>query len=172
MTSFLATQASDPAFWVAVAFVLFLAFFGRTLARRLAAALDARRDSIRAELDEARRLRDEAQELLNAHAGRRKRAEEEAEEVLEAARRDAKRIADEEAERLAARLARERERTRHEIARAEEAAVQDFRARLAGLVVEAAEELAAGRVDDRVQRELADRTVEEVGRALGHAARG
>lgn len=172
MTAFLEAQIQDPSFWVAVAFVLFVALFGRALARRLAALLDARRDAIRAELAEARRLRDDAQEILNDHAGRRKRAEEEAGALLEASREEAKRVADEAAERLAAQLARARARARHEIARAEEAAVQDFRARLAGLVIEAAEELAAGRVDDEVQRELAERTVADAGRALERAGAG
>ena len=77
-------------FWVAVAFVLFFVIvwwagaFGA-----IANALDSRSARIRQELDEARKLREEAQQLLAEYQRKRKEAEEEAEAIVAAATREA-----------------------------------------------------------------------------------
>jgi F-type H+-transporting ATPase subunit b len=54
----------DPTFWVAIAFLLVIALFFRPVARALTASLDTRADQIRSKLDEARKLREDAQALL------------------------------------------------------------------------------------------------------------
>ena len=65
-------------FWVAVAFLLLMGVFGyfgvhRTILR----ALDHRRDRIQKELDDARRLKEEATKLVAEYRARRASAERE-----------------------------------------------------------------------------------------------
>jgi F-type H+-transporting ATPase subunit b len=87
---------AEPEFWVAVAFVILmgvLAYFG--IHRTVLTTLDHRRDRIKAELDDARRLKDEAAKLLAEYKARHASAEREAQEIVESAKAEAERIASE-----------------------------------------------------------------------------
>src|SRR6202171_5914843 len=84
----------EPEFWVAAAFVILMgvfAYFG--IHRTVLKALDHRAERIRAELDDARRLKEEAAKLLAKNRPRRASAEREAEEIISNARAEAERIA-------------------------------------------------------------------------------
>ena len=75
---------STAEFWVAFAFVAFiglLIYYG--VPSLITKALDDRADAIRKELDEARRLRDEAQNLLSDYQRKAREAEEEAQVIVE-----------------------------------------------------------------------------------------
>src|SRR5690348_5508322 len=85
---------SEPEFWVAVAFVLFIGVLVKAGAPRvIIGALDDRRGRIKAELDEARRVREEAQALLAEYQRKRQEADREADSIIEAARAEAERAA-------------------------------------------------------------------------------
>ena len=80
----------DATFWAFVGLILFLAlvvYFGAPAA--MGKSLDARAERIRHDLDEARRLRDEAQQLLAEYQRKRKEAEQEAGDIVAAAEREA-----------------------------------------------------------------------------------
>ena len=80
----------DATFWATVALVLFfvlIAYF--KVPAMIGKALDARSDKIRGDLEEARRLREEAQQLLAEYQRKRKEAESEAETIVSAAKREA-----------------------------------------------------------------------------------
>ncbi len=85
---------ADPVFWVMIAF---FAFFALLIYYKVPAmvgkSLDARAEAIRHELDEARRLRDEAQSLLNDYQRKSRQAEEEAKSILEQAKRESDALA-------------------------------------------------------------------------------
>src|SRR5258708_30364158 len=84
----------DAEFWVAVAFVIFLAILAKLgVHRKLLGALDDRGARIKAELDEARRVRDEAQALLADYQRKRMEADSEADAIIAAARAEAERQA-------------------------------------------------------------------------------
>ena len=55
---------SDPSFWVGLAFVLVVGYLARPIARSVSASLDGRADKIRTQIEDARKLREEAQALL------------------------------------------------------------------------------------------------------------
>ena len=77
----------DESFFVALAFATVIAaFLYLKLPQRLLAALDAKSAEIADELDEARRLREEAEALLADYETRRKSAEQQAEEIVTEAR--------------------------------------------------------------------------------------
>lgn len=84
----------EPETWVALAFVLFLAGLGYIgVHRMLAKALDERSARIKAELDEARKLKDEAAQLLADYQRKRSEAESEAQEIIAGAKAEAERLA-------------------------------------------------------------------------------
>ena len=84
----------NPTFWVAVSFTLFIALLARYNVHGLITkALDDRADTIRRELDEARRLREEAQQLLVDYQRKAREAEDEATAIVEEARRTAEAMA-------------------------------------------------------------------------------
>ncbi|WP_200306766.1 ATP synthase F0 subunit B, partial [Paracraurococcus ruber] len=76
----------DPKFWVAISFVAFLVLFGRKAWAQAARMLDARGERVRAELDEAERLRREAESMLKQAEADRAAALREAEQLLARAR--------------------------------------------------------------------------------------
>ncbi len=82
--------------WVAVAFFIMLAVFAYFGIHRTALrALDHRRDRIKNELDDARKLKDEAAKVLAEYQARRESAVREAEDIVSSARAEAERIATE-----------------------------------------------------------------------------
>src|ERR1017187_3909816 len=83
----------DAEFWVAVAFVVFLGglvYFG--VHEMMVKYIDQRRKRIRAELDEARRLKEEAQALLAQYQRKQREAEQEAAAIIAGARAEAERL--------------------------------------------------------------------------------
>src|SRR5947208_5989609 len=143
----------EPEFWVAVAFVLFvgvLIYVG--VHKKLIEALDHRSNRIQAELDEARRLRDEAGKLLAAYQRKQREAEREAEAIIADARAEAGRVAAEARVKMEEFVARRTKLAESKIAQAEAQALADVRAAAADAAVTAAEKIlrdtAKGKVAD------------------------
>ena len=85
---------ADPVFWVMIAFIGFVAlliYYG--VPGAVGKALDDRATAIRADLDEARRLRDEAHALLADYQRRSREAEDETKTILEQAKREGEALA-------------------------------------------------------------------------------
>jgi F-type H+-transporting ATPase subunit b len=144
---------AEAEFWVAVAFVIFLAVLARLgVHRMLVDALDSRAASIKAELDEARRVRDEAQALLAEYQRKRGEADREAEAIVTAARTEAERVAAEAKTKVEEFVARRTKMAETKIAQAEAQAVADVRSAAADAAVAAAEKIlsatAKGKVGD------------------------
>ncbi|HET7156227.1 MAG TPA: F0F1 ATP synthase subunit B [Hyphomicrobiaceae bacterium] len=129
-------------FWVAVSFVGFLAILiYYKIPALLAKALDERAAAIRKELDEARRLRDEAQNLLNDYQKKYRNAGLEAESIIEQARGEAQAYAKETRASLAESLERRTRQAEEKIARAEAQAVDEVRAAAVDTALAAAERI-------------------------------
>src|SRR5262245_65083166 len=129
-------------FWVAVAFLAFLASLAYyKVPRLLAKALDDRAAAIRSELDEARRLREEAQALLADYQKKHRNAGQEAEAIVEQARREAEAFAAETRQSLAETLKRRGEHAEERIARAEAEAVDEVRTTAVDMAIAAAEKI-------------------------------
>lgn len=129
-------------FWVAVSFVGFLAILVYyKVPALLAKALDDRAAAIRKELDEARRLRDEAQSLLNDYQKKYRNAGLEAESIIEQARSEAEAYAKETRASLAESLDRRTRQAEEKIARAEAQAVDEVRAAAVDTALAAAERI-------------------------------
>ena len=82
----------DPTFWTAVAFVIVVALLAKPIYKAVTSGLDGRADRIRSQLDEAQRLRDEAQELLADYQRKQREAQTEAERIIAQAKTAAERL--------------------------------------------------------------------------------
>jgi len=132
----------DPTLYVIIAVALFLVmmmYFG--IHKKIAAGLDARTDKIKAELEEARRLREEAQALLASYQRKQKEAEAQAEDIIKQARQDAENMAANARKDLAERLERRAAMAEAKIANAEVQALAEVRGRAADIALDAAQDL-------------------------------
>ena len=132
----------DPNFWVAVSFVAFFAVLAYYKVPALVAkVLDDRAAAIRKELDEARRLREEAQNLLNDYQKKHRSVGDEADAIISQARTDAEAYAHETRTALTETLERRTRQAEEKIARAETQAVEDVRAAAVDAAMAAAERI-------------------------------
>ena len=153
----------EAEFWVAVAFFVFVGFMGYIGAHRMIlSALDQRRDKIKAELDEARRLREEAEKLLAEYRRRQHDAESEAELIVGNARSEAERIAAEAHARMEELIARRTAIAQTKIAQAEAQAVADVRAAAADAAVAAAERILKESVKGKLAEDLVAKGIDDV----------
>ncbi len=153
----------DTSLWVSVAFVAvvgILLYFGAH--RQAADALDKRAQKIADELDEARRLREEAQELLAQYQRRQRMAEEEAEGIIEQARRDAKRFAAAARQKIEEQIERRTKSAEDKIARAEAQAIAEVRGETADLAVEAARSIIRSRMDQGAHSAMAEKSISDL----------
>ena len=111
---------SDPTFWTAVGFVIFVAAVARVVWRGATKALDDRAAGIKASIDDAAALREEAQALLADYRKKQQGAEEEARAMLDHAREEAARIAEEAERALEEALGRREQQALAKIAQAEQ----------------------------------------------------
>jgi F-type H+-transporting ATPase subunit b len=129
-------------FWVGVAFVAFaLILVYYKVPRLIAKALDDRAESIRKELDEARRLRDEAQALLSDYQAKHRNVGEEAQAIVDQAKHEADAFAQETRQSLKDALERRTKLAEEKIARAEAQAVDEVRAAAVDMAIAAAEKI-------------------------------
>ena len=156
----------DPRTWVAIAFIIFFVIFGRKLWATLTAALDKRGVAIRAELDEAARLRHEAEAMLKNAQAQREAGLRDAEATIARAREEAGRMA-EAARADAAAAAHRRERMAMDrIGAAEKAAVTEVRLAAADIAARAAEQVIRQGFGAEADSHLVDRAIQGLPAAL------
>jgi F-type H+-transporting ATPase subunit b len=150
-------------FWVLVAFAMFIAIIvyvgGVT---KILDALDARGKRIQAELDEAKRLREEASRVLADYQRRRGEAEGEAQAIVAAARDEAERVAREAQERMSDFVTRRTAAAEAKIAQAETAAMQQVRAAAADTAIRASEAILREEMRGDAGQDLLSRSLAEV----------
>jgi F-type H+-transporting ATPase subunit b len=156
----------DPAVWVAVAFVLFILAVGKKGYTIATTTLDKRSGAIKSELDEAVRLREEAQNLLASYQRKQREAVREAEGILVQAREDAERIRADARAELEAVIARRREQAVDKIQRAEAQAVAEVRGAAADLAFRATKRLIEAKVDESRDAKLVADTIKAIGKTL------
>lgn len=157
----------DAEFWVAVAFVIFVAGLGYLgVHRMLTKALDDRAGRIKAELDEARKLKDEAAKLLAHYRRKRQEAEGEAQEIIAGAKAEAERMAAEAKVKIEEFVARRTAMAETKIAQAEAQAAADVRAAAADAAVAAAENILTQETRGKLAGELIAKGIEDVRKKL------
>jgi F-type H+-transporting ATPase subunit b len=153
----------DATFWALVALVIFIGIaFYMKVPGMLGKSLDNRAERIRNELDEARRLREEAQQLLAEYQRKRKEAEKEAADILDAAKREASQLVSEAQKKSEDYVTRRTALAEQKIGQAERDAVQEVRASAVDIAVEAARVLLARKVDSTTGAKLFETSVRDV----------
>lgn len=133
--------------WVAVAFLIFVALVWKVGGfAALTSGLDKRGAKIKAELEDARILREEAQRVLADYQKKRLEAEAEAAEIVKNARAEAERVAQEAHAKLTDFVARRTKMAEQKIAQAEAQATADVRAAAAEAAVKASEQILRGKI--------------------------
>jgi F-type H+-transporting ATPase subunit b len=157
----------DAEFWVAVAFVIFVAGMGYLGVHRMVAkSLDERAGRIKAELDEARKLKDEAAQLLAHYQQKRQEAEGEAQEIIAGAKAEAERLAIEAKTKIEEFVARRTKMAETKIAQAEAQATADVRSAAAEAAVAAAEKILTQETKGSLAAELVAKGIEDVRKKL------
>jgi F-type H+-transporting ATPase subunit b len=140
----------EPEFWVAVGFVLVIVILvWQGVPKMVAKMLDSRAAAISAELNEARRLCEEAAALLADYKAKAAGAEREAEAILVEARAEATRFAENSRADLKAQIERRAQAAQDKIGQAEAAAMSEIRALAADAAVAAAQKLILARMDEQ-----------------------
>lgn len=153
----------EAEFWVAVGFVVLMGVFGYIgVHKTVLKALDNRRDRIKAELDDARRLKDEAAKLLAEYREKAKSAEREAQDIIASAKADAERIASEAKAKMEDFVARRTKTAESKIAQAEAQAIADVRAAAAEAAVAAASSIMTQTVKGSVADDLISKGIKDV----------
>jgi F-type H+-transporting ATPase subunit b len=153
----------DPTFWVAMSFLGFvglLVFLG--VPRLVAGVLDERASGIQKELDEARRLKEEAQKLLEDYKQKHAAAEAEARSIIESARKEADNLAAETRKSMKENVERRTRNAEEKIARAEAQALADVRAAAVEAAVAAAEKILAEKTAGANAAAATDRSIKEI----------
>jgi F-type H+-transporting ATPase subunit b len=157
----------EAEFWVAVAFVIFLLVLGKfNVHRKVLGSLDERRDRIKADLDEAQRLREEAKAMLADADAKRRAAEQEAAGIIEGARAEAERLAGEAKQKVEEFLGRRTKMAEAKIAQAEAQALADVRAAAAEAATSAAERILTQSTKGQIAEDLIKRGIEDVKKKL------
>ncbi|HEV2631468.1 MAG TPA: ATP F0F1 synthase subunit B [Pseudolabrys sp.] len=157
----------EAEFWVAIGFLVFLGLMGWVgVHRTIGKSLDDRAARIKAELDEARRLRNEAAALLAEYQRKRQDAEGEAQEIVSSAKAEAERLAVEAKARIEEFVSRRTKMAETKIAQAEAQAAADVRAAAAEAAVAAAEKILRQETKGEVAGRLLARGIEDVSKKL------
>ena len=157
----------DPETWVAVAFVILMVVFGYLgVFKSAMTALDHRAERIKAELDDAARLKQEAAKVLADYKARTASAEREAADIIANARAEAERIATEAKAKMEDFVARRTKTAESKIALAEAQVLADVRAAAAEAAVQAASTILSQSVEGQVADDLLAKGINEVRQKL------
>lgn len=157
----------EPETWVAVAFIILMGVFvWLGVHRTVLTALDHRAERIKAELDDARKLKDEAAKVLAEYKARRATAEREADEIIANAKAEAERIAADAKTKMEDFVARRTKTAESKIAMAEAQALADVRAAAADAAVQAASTILSQSVKGSLADDLLAKGIAEVRQKL------
>ncbi|MEM8799441.1 MAG: ATP F0F1 synthase subunit B [Pseudomonadota bacterium] len=158
---------SDPTFWVAISFILFI---GTALYLKvhqsIASGLDKRAEAIRDELEQAEKLKVEAQNLLATYQRKQRDAEAEAQAMLDGARAEAEAIRNEMQANLKEMIDRRTAAVEAKVEQMKANAVKDVRAAAADVATAAARRVLAEQLTDEEKASLNAKAIDALARQL------
>jgi F-type H+-transporting ATPase subunit b len=150
----------EPYQWVSVAMVVLIAvFIWKKVPGLIAGGLDSKIAAIRAQLDEAKALRAEAEALRNEYQAKIAGAEKDAQAMMDNARREADAIVEKAEADSGAMVARRSKMAEDKIAAAEREAIEDVRATAVLAATKASRKLIAEKHDAEADKALADEVI-------------
>ena len=160
------SELQNPEFWVAMAIVGIIVAAFRPVMKKVGAGLDARADQIRVQIEEARKLREDAAALLAQYQKKQREAMAEAEAIIAQAKTDATRMRAEAEADLANSIERRKQQALDRIAQSEAQALKDVRNTAVDVALAAAEKLIRENVGQAQQQALADKAIAELPKRL------
>lgn len=151
-----------PETYVALALIVLIAAIAKPAWRAISGQLDSHTNTIKSELDEAQRLREEAQHTLAEYQRKQRDALQEAEAILAEAREEAARIEAGTAERTETMLKRREQQALAMIAAAESAALAEVRNTAVDIAIEATRRLLTDSVDGAKGDEMIDAAIRDL----------
>lgn len=150
-------------FWVLLGLIVFIGIIiYMRVPGMLTKSLDERGAGIAKELDEARRLREEAQQVLASYQRKQREAMKEAEDIVAQAKAEAEAMAKETRDNLSAQVERRTQMAEQKIAQAEVQAMNEVRAVAADVAIEAARRLIAEKVDTSRDAEIIEKSIADL----------
>jgi F-type H+-transporting ATPase subunit b len=157
---------AEPLHWVVLSFILFFVIFGKKLWAALTGMLDARAASVRAEIDEAARLKAEAEAMLKEAEATRARAQADAKTLIDGAAAEATRVAEATRAEAEASAKRREQMALDRIAAAQKQAVDEIRTAAAELATIAARQVIAEGLSPESSAALIDQAIAQLPAAL------
>ncbi|MEQ9691240.1 MAG: F0F1 ATP synthase subunit B [Bauldia litoralis] len=153
----------DPTFWALVGLIIFFAIMiYLKVPKTVTGGLDKRAERITTELDQARKLREEAQALLAEYQRKAREAESEAEEIIDQATREAEALGAEARTRMEEYVASRTKLAEDKIAQAEAQAIQEVKALSADVAIAAAERILTAKAKGETANALVDAAIGDV----------
>lgn len=150
----------EPYQWVSVAMVVLIAvFIWKKVPGMITGGLDSKIAAIRAQLDEAKALRAEAEALRNEYQAKIAGAEKDAQAMMDNARREADAIVEKAEADSSAMVARRSKMAEDKIAAAEREAIEDVRVTAVLAATKASRKLIAEKHDAEADKALADEVI-------------
>jgi F-type H+-transporting ATPase subunit b len=156
----------DPEFWVLVAAVVFVAVVWKRARQSVVGSLDSRAARIRAELEAAVQLREEAERTLVEYQAKQREAAAEAEAIIAHARAEAERVAAQSQRDIAETLRRRELLAQERIAQEQAKALAEIRAIAVDIAISASRRVIAASLDQRRGAALIDHAISELPRQL------
>ncbi len=153
----------SPTFWVAIAFLIFVALAWKPLGKFMANALDKRSDEIAKELREAVSLREEAQSLLAEYQKKQRENMEEAKRIVEQTKADAQAMAERAEQNLRDTLEKRKEMAMEKIAQAEVAAIRSVQQNVVDIALSASRNMIEDAANDS---DLIDGALDDINQKL------
>jgi F-type H+-transporting ATPase subunit b len=148
--------------YVALALIVLIVAIARPAWRAIGGKLDGHAEAIKAELEEAQRLREEAQHTLAEYQRKQRDALQEAEAILAEARDEAGRIEAAAAQRTEAMLKRREQQALDMIAAAEAHAMAEVRNAAVDIAIDATRRLLTEQVDGAKADEMIDAAIADL----------
>ncbi|PKU23758.1 hypothetical protein [Telmatospirillum siberiense] len=153
---------SEAETWVAITWLIVVVLVARPVFRAITAALDLRREKIRARLEEAERLRTEAQEMLATYQKKQRDALKEAEAIIGQAKAEAERLAAQAEANLDELLRRREQQAVERIIQAEAEALREVRNKAVDIAIGATRKLIADNLSSDQASALIDQAIKDL----------
>ena len=156
----------NPGFWVAVAFVIFVLIFARPVWKFSVKSLDKKINAIETSIEEATKLREEAQDLLASYKRKLATAEKEAEDIIGQAREEALTIKAKMTKDLKSSLSRREKLALDRISQAENDATSEVRTMITDVALLATRQLLIENIDNKKADELINKSIVDLSNKL------
>ena len=148
--------------WVLIAFILFFVLVGKKLWSTLTTNLDQRKKMIENELNEAKKLREEAQSELNASLKKQKEINKQVLDIINDAKSTAKQIEADAIKKSTAIVKRKEQQAKQKINNAQIDAINNIKNISAELSIKSAKIYIQNELDNKSQKSLHSNSKEEI----------